>query len=221
MMPSQKLGIEMPSSANVVEPWSIHERGRIAARMPAGVAIRRATRNAAPTSWSVTGRAPTISSSAGFLLTHEVPKFPRSTCWSHFAYCTGMGASSPISRRISTTAAGVASVPSMTAAGSPGMRRTMVKTRTERKRRTKKSWTRRATRYPYIEARPVWRGRPGESSAGAHGAGQPAMAGERQHATAGDDGGHRDGGAVVEAADQRPGDGRGDELERAVERGGA
>ena len=39
MMPSQKLGSETPSRANVVEPWSTHERGRSAAMIPAGNAM--------------------------------------------------------------------------------------------------------------------------------------------------------------------------------------
>ncbi len=144
MMPSQKLGSERPRRAKVVVPWSTQDRGRSAETMPAGKAISRATRNEAPTSWRVTGRAPRISPSAGFLLTQEVPKFPARTFWSHFTYWTGIGASRPISRRIWASAWGVDSVPSMTAAGSPGIRRTIVNTMMERKRRTTKSWTSRS-----------------------------------------------------------------------------
>ena len=91
MMPSQKLGSETPSRAKVVEPLSIHDRGRSAATIPAGKAMRSATANAAPTSWSVTGRAPRISSSAGFLETHDVPKFPAATFRSQRRYWTRMG----------------------------------------------------------------------------------------------------------------------------------
>ena len=118
----------------------------MAEKMPAGKAISSATRNEAATSWRVTGRAPRISVSAGCLDTHEVPKFPVRTFSNHFRYCTGMGWSSPISCRIWASAWGVASVPSMTAAGSPGMRRTMVKTMTDKKHSTRTNWTSRLTR---------------------------------------------------------------------------
>ena len=108
--------------------------------------MRSATRNDAATSWRVTGKAPRISARAGCFDTHEVPKLPARTLRSHRAYWTGSGWSSPISCRIWAMAWGVASVPSMTAAGSPGMRRTMVKTIIERNTRTTASWTTRSTR---------------------------------------------------------------------------
>ena len=114
--------------------------------MPAGKAMRSATANALATSWSVTGSAPRISASAGCLETQDVPKFPAATARSQRTYWTTMGWSSPISRRIWAITCGVASVPSMTAAGSPGMSRTIVKTMIERKNRTRTSWTVRSTR---------------------------------------------------------------------------
>ena len=146
MMPSQKLGSETPSRAKVVDPWSTHERGRSAATMPAGKAMTSATTKALATSWSVTGSAPRMSASAGCLETHDVPKFPASTARSQRTYWTTMGWSSPISRRICAITCGVASVPSMTAAGSPGMSRTIVKTMIDRKNRTRTSWTDRSRR---------------------------------------------------------------------------
>jgi hypothetical protein len=108
--------------------------------------MRSATTNALATSWSVTGSAPRIRASAGCLETQDVPKFPAATARSQRTYWTTMGWSSPISRRIWAITCGVASVPSMTAAGSPGMSRTIVKTMIERKNRTRTSWTVRSRR---------------------------------------------------------------------------
>jgi len=73
-------------------------------------------------------------------------KFPASTERSQRTYWTTMGWSKPISRRICAIACGVASVPSMTAAGSPGIRRTIVNTMIDRKNRTRTSWTDRSRR---------------------------------------------------------------------------
>ena len=105
-----------------------------------------ATTNALATSWSVTGSAPRISASAGCLETHDVPKFPASTERSQRTYWTTIGWSRPISRRICAITWGVASVPSMIAAGSPGIRRTIVKTMIDRKNRTMTSCTDRSRR---------------------------------------------------------------------------
>jgi len=52
----------------------------MAEKIPAGKAMTRATRKAQPTSCSRHGRsAPRINVMAGFLETHDVPKFPAST----------------------------------------------------------------------------------------------------------------------------------------------
>src|SRR5262245_43741389 len=69
------------------------------------------------------------------------PRSPRSAPPSHSAYWTRMGRSRPIARRSAAAASGLASVPMMRRAGSPGSTRTTVNTSSE----TTKSVARNAT----------------------------------------------------------------------------
>ena len=65
MMPSQKLGNEMPSRAKMRPAKSINELRRVAARMPSGKAISSETTMLEAVSRIVAGRWSRTSRSAG------------------------------------------------------------------------------------------------------------------------------------------------------------
>ena len=121
--PSAKSGTDRPTTAAAIAPRSVGELGRVAARTPIGTPMRTAQVRAAAVRLKVTGSRPRIASRTGCPRKNDRPSSPRTTRESHRTNCTGSGWSSPSRTRSSATACGLASIPSSTAAGSPGMRR--------------------------------------------------------------------------------------------------
>ena len=102
MIPSQKPGIASPLIATIVPIMSSREFGRIAERMPIGIATSSATAIAIAANWSVTGKRACIASQTGSLVRTERPRSPWSIRPSQSPYWTGSGWSRPSSRRIAS-----------------------------------------------------------------------------------------------------------------------
>src|SRR5919112_634054 len=90
--------------------------------MPATTAIVRLTRKVPIASSSVTGSRCKISCDTGVPSTSDFPRSPCSTPPSQSTYCTTIGLFRPSCSRICSLACSEASGPSMTVAGSPGIR---------------------------------------------------------------------------------------------------
>src|SRR3990172_3524878 len=84
---------------------------------------------------TVTGSRLRISAPTGTSYWIERPRSPQSALPIHSAYWTGSGRLSPIASRSRAAASGLASVPMMISAGSPGRTRITTKTRIETKKR--------------------------------------------------------------------------------------
>src|SRR3954453_9256556 len=118
--PSQKCGIERPTSATVpLAEWGSEPR-LTAAITPAGTPITSAMRMLRNASSSVIGMRSTIVAPTLRPVRCETPKRPWTAWPSQFAYWTGSGLSSPNFAVISAMACGLRSSPASVSAGLPG-----------------------------------------------------------------------------------------------------
>ena len=100
MMPSQKLGMDMPDSAAMLAPISTGLPLRTAATMPIGMPTSSAKSMAMAASCSVTGSFWPISVVTGTSVRSDLPRSPCSTWPAQAAYCMGSGSLSRyLSRR--------------------------------------------------------------------------------------------------------------------------
>ena len=93
MMPSQKSGIEMPTSPMASAARSATPPRRPPPSKPSGTPITAAVRLASSVSSSVTGRRSRIIRPIGSFWRKSSPKSPRATPASHRIYCRGTGSS--------------------------------------------------------------------------------------------------------------------------------
>ena len=128
--PDQKMGVETPASASAVAAKSSRLARWVALRMPRVTPTSVATRIAAPASSSVRRNRSPSSPATGSEVAVERPRSPRASPATYAAYCTGSGRSSRQRWRSSATVWSVAKSPARMRAGSPGIRRTTVKTST-------------------------------------------------------------------------------------------
>ena len=91
--PSQKLGIDTPSSATTIAPTSSQELRPSAATRPSGTPRPIATSMLARASWAVLPTFSAISVATGRRLRIEVPRSPRRALPTKRPYCTRIGSS--------------------------------------------------------------------------------------------------------------------------------
>ncbi len=91
MMPSQKLGMDMPDNAAMLAPISTGLPLRTAAMMPMGMPTSSAKNIAMAASCSVTGSFCAISVVTGTSVRRDLPRSPCRTCPAQAAYCIGNG----------------------------------------------------------------------------------------------------------------------------------
>src|SRR6266478_5280424 len=111
-MPSQKTGVEMPSTAAPISRWSRPLPGRAAARAPAPTPTTTETSVAARARRTVAGRRSATTSVTGRCWRYERPRSPRRRRPIHVAYCTTSGRSSAYSWRSCRRTSGSARCPS-------------------------------------------------------------------------------------------------------------
>src|SRR3954451_25017041 len=103
--------------------WSIHEPGRVAARMPSGIGITTEAMRRSSVSSAEAGRRLRISVATGWPVVSELPKSPCERSVVYRKNCSISGLSSQSFLRICSTASLVAAGPAKYAAGSPGSAR--------------------------------------------------------------------------------------------------
>src|SRR6266436_7617153 len=128
MIPSQKLGMEIPHRDTALARRSHTVLRRTAEKTPAGMAIARATSTAKPASSIVIGSLRATVQTTDSRVRMDSPRSPRTARPTQRRYWTGTGSLRPYFSRTSASPASSASVPAMTRAGSPGIMRTPVKT---------------------------------------------------------------------------------------------
>src|SRR6516162_6882611 len=124
-MPSQNVGIEMPTKPQTMLRLSRRLRGRNPAIVPTSMPIGTATTIDASASSSVAGRRRRISRVTLAPVRYDRPRSPRTALTSHRPYWTGQGSARPISRRIRSTASTEPCNPKRSDAGSPPAVRTI------------------------------------------------------------------------------------------------
>ena len=119
-MPVMNSGIELPTIISVLPVTSRFEPGFSAATTPIGIARQTTTSRLRMPRLSVAGiRRPNVSLMGNWLIVLS----PRSPCRAlniQFAYRSCSGRSSPSRDLVSSIDSGVALIPTMRAAGSPG-----------------------------------------------------------------------------------------------------
>src|SRR5215470_12147405 len=146
--PSQKLGIDTPRSATIIEPASNQELLKSAAVSPSGTPIATATAMLARASCAVLPTFSPISVATARRLRIEVPRSPRSALPTKRPYCLMMGSSRCSCSRIRATCSGVVTnSASMILTGSPGTRKSMLKTARVTPNSTGTTASRRRARY--------------------------------------------------------------------------
>src|SRR5580765_3773414 len=128
MIPSQKLGIDSPHRDTPLASRSQSVFRRVAEKTPAGIAMPTAISTDSHASSMVIGSFRATVFTTGSRVRMDSPRSPRSASPAQRRYWSTMGSLSPYFSRISSSPAGSASVPPITRAGSPGMRRTPVNT---------------------------------------------------------------------------------------------
>ena len=93
--PHQKIGIEWPTVARPITPWSTSVPRFKAATAPSGRPTPRASANAHRANSTVAGNNAANSSDTGSRETIEVPRSPLSVCLTYVPYCASSGRSSP------------------------------------------------------------------------------------------------------------------------------
>src|SRR6267142_1540899 len=127
--PSQKLGIATPSSATTIAATSSQELRPSAASRPSGTPRPIATSMLASASWPVLPMFSVISAVTGRRLRIETPRSPRSALPTKRPYCLSTGSSRWSWARIWAIWSGVVTnSASMILTGSPGTRKSMLKT---------------------------------------------------------------------------------------------
>ncbi len=127
--PSQKLGMATPSSATIIATTSSHELRPRAASRPSGTPRPIATSMLASASWPVLPMFSVISAATGRRLRMDVPRSPRSALPTKRPYCWSTGSSRWSWARIRAIWSGVVTnSASMILTGSPGTRKSMLKT---------------------------------------------------------------------------------------------
>ena len=127
--PSQKLGMDTPSSAIAIEPTSSHEFRESAAIRPSGTPMATATAMAAAASSIVLPTFSPISVVTGRRLRIDVPRSPRSAPPTKRPYCMTIGSSRWSSARMRAIWSGmVTNSASIIFTGSPGTRNSMLNT---------------------------------------------------------------------------------------------
>src|ERR1051326_2928822 len=123
-------GTEKPTTEKPIRQRSSRLPARCAASTPSGTAISTASTIVASASERVGSTRCVISSDTGFLKKKLSPKSPLSPRPAQMKNCWKIGFSSPSLPRISATCSTVAVSPAITAAGSPGVRRSIRNTTT-------------------------------------------------------------------------------------------
>ena len=118
--PSQKSGSDSPTSAVPIVAWSTHRPDCDAASSPSGIPTRQASDSDNPASDNVTGSRSKIAPITLWFSSTDRPRSARSNPPYHCAIRASGGRSSPSSWRSRATSAGVADMPSISAAMSPG-----------------------------------------------------------------------------------------------------
>ena len=128
MIPSQKLGIDSPHRDTPLASRSQIVLRRVAEKTPAGIAMPTAISTESHASSMVIGSFLATVFTTGSRVRIDSPRSPRSASPIQRRYWRTMGSFRPYFSRISSSPAGSASVPPITRAGSPGIRRTPVNT---------------------------------------------------------------------------------------------
>src|SRR3984893_6376967 len=139
----QKLGTEPPTRAIPMTVASIQRPRKYAASTPSAMPIGKVMASDNAASDIVTGSRSATAVSTGRFSTSELPNLPCPRLRNQDNSCCQIGRSRPSSRRIRSTAAGVASAPAITTAGSPGSRCIRMKDKTATSSRTGMDWMRR------------------------------------------------------------------------------
>src|SRR4051794_21042333 len=119
---TQNDGTERSSSASAMIAESSQVCRQHAASTPSPTPIGTVMASDTTVSESVTGSRCATAASTPWFSTSERPKSPRAMLASHTSSCSRIGRSSPSCWRMRSTAAGLASGPAITMAGSPGRR---------------------------------------------------------------------------------------------------
>ena len=125
MSPSQKAGMDIPSSAKNISPWSMMVLAFHAARTPMGMAKLSAIISEAIASDSVGSMRSTTASKTGLLRKIDSPKSPLNIRPMNSPNWMCKGLCSPRLTRNCSMSSSLAFSPASTAAGSPGVRRNM------------------------------------------------------------------------------------------------